>query len=567
MLNYRNLDLENIVTPVDVDKFELLLKETGYCPQKSYKLLHSFRNGFDLGYRGPENVQLKAPNLKLTIGSETELWNKVMKEVKLKRYAGPFREIPFKNYIQSPIGLVPKDDGKKTRLIFHLSYPKNEGLSVNQNTPEELKKVTYKNFDDALELCINCINKANFCVAGKSDMSSAFRHLGMAKKWWKYLVMKAKSPIDKKFYYFVDKCLPFGAGISCSHFQAFSDAVAHITKVKSGQENVNYLDDFFFAAICKWLCDNAIDTFLSVCKEINFPVSMEKTYWGTGCIVFLGLLIDLVHRRVFVPIEKVHRAKSMISYMLNKKNKKVTRKQMETLTGFLNFLGKAIVPGRAFTRRFYAHSATVLKPNHHIKVKGEIRMDLEAWAEFLETPQIYGRPFFQFNDQRNAKTLNWYTDATANASLGMGGICGSDWFIYQWDEDFIIANKPSINYLELFALVTSVLMWLHKFQNMSIILFCDNTSVVHMVNNTTSSCVNCMVLIRLLVIECMKYNTKIIVEHVKGKLNIFADLLSRNKYKEFWAHVRATKTKFNNRPSIVSDRIWPMEKVWVGDEL
>ena len=35
-----------------------------------------------------------------------------MKEVEAKHYAGPFKTIPFENFIQSPIGLVPKDNGK-----------------------------------------------------------------------------------------------------------------------------------------------------------------------------------------------------------------------------------------------------------------------------------------------------------------------------------------------------------------------------------------------------------------------------------------------------------------------
>ena len=72
-------------------------------------------------------MKVKSPNLKLNIGDEVDLWNKVMKEVKLGRYAGPFKEIPDEfadDFIQSLIGLVPKDDGKDTRLIFHLSYPR-----------------------------------------------------------------------------------------------------------------------------------------------------------------------------------------------------------------------------------------------------------------------------------------------------------------------------------------------------------------------------------------------------------------------------------------------------------
>ena len=53
---------------------------------------------------------------------------------------------------------------------------------------------------------------------GKSDMRSAFRNLGMKKSQFSLLVMKAKSPLDGKIYFFIDKCLPFGASISCAHF-------------------------------------------------------------------------------------------------------------------------------------------------------------------------------------------------------------------------------------------------------------------------------------------------------------------------------------------------------------
>ena len=87
--------------------------------------MDGFENGFSLGYRNDQKVKITAHNLRLRVGNEIDLWNKVMKEVKLKRYARPFEQIPYKNdFIQSPIGLVPKDNGKDTRLIFHLSHPR-----------------------------------------------------------------------------------------------------------------------------------------------------------------------------------------------------------------------------------------------------------------------------------------------------------------------------------------------------------------------------------------------------------------------------------------------------------
>ena len=130
VLFYENFDLESIVTPVNVPKLEQLLVETKYDKQKTKYLVDSFTNGFDLGFRGDMKQRRFAPNLRLRVGNERILWNKVMKEVKAKRYAGPYKEPPFQHFIQSPIGLVPKDGRTETRLIFHLSYPR-DGKSIN----------------------------------------------------------------------------------------------------------------------------------------------------------------------------------------------------------------------------------------------------------------------------------------------------------------------------------------------------------------------------------------------------------------------------------------------------
>ena len=234
----------------------------------------------------------------------------------------PSREIPFENYIQSPIGLVPKDGGKKTRLIFHLSHPRDntKGTSVNGSTPKELCSVKYKEFDKAVRICIN---EGLACYMGKSDMTSAFRHLAMNKKFWKYLVMKAQNPLDNQWYYFVDKCMPFGASISCSHFQRFSNAIAHIVSYYTHKENVNYLDDFLFAHLMELLCNQQIDKFLEICENIRFPISMEKTYWATTKLSFLGLLIDTVNQLICVPIEKINKANMLINNILTKRNKKI----------------------------------------------------------------------------------------------------------------------------------------------------------------------------------------------------------------------------------------------------
>ena len=103
ILQYENHNLHDIVTPVNPDKFQDLLLEAGYNKSKTKYIVNGFRRGFDIKYGGPKKVKRYAPNLKLRVGSITEVWNKVMTEVKDKRFAGPFDKVPFEYFIQSPI--------------------------------------------------------------------------------------------------------------------------------------------------------------------------------------------------------------------------------------------------------------------------------------------------------------------------------------------------------------------------------------------------------------------------------------------------------------------------------
>ena len=106
ILKCSNYNLNDIVTPVKVDVSENLLKEANYDANEIEFVINGFKEGFPIGYEGREERKSQAPNLRLRCGSKTQLWNKVMKEVKLGRYAGPFESIPYDNFIQSPIGLV-----------------------------------------------------------------------------------------------------------------------------------------------------------------------------------------------------------------------------------------------------------------------------------------------------------------------------------------------------------------------------------------------------------------------------------------------------------------------------
>ena len=128
----------------------------------------------------------------------------------------------------------------------------------------------------------------------------------------------------------------------------------------------------------------------------------------------------------------------------------------------------------------------------------------------------------------------------------------------QWDPDFIVGQDPSIEYLELFALTATVLNWIHRFKNRRVILFCDNQSVVHMINNTSSSCRNCMVLIRKVVLKSLKENVRVFARYVRSKDNTAADLLSRLKIRQF-----KSLKRWENQPTAVPSELWPISKIWL----
>ena len=299
-----------------MQQLERLLNQTNYCSKETAFLIDGFKNGFTIGYKGPAERTDISRNIPITpgVGSKEEMWEKVMKETEAGRYAGPFSDIPFENsYIQSPIGLVPKDGGTKTRLIFHLSFDfPNGNKSVNHWTSEEDCTVQYDDLDSAVRLVLNLkkkrkLNHQKTIFFGKSDLKMAFRVLPIWPGHRRFLLIRAQDPKSGSYFYFLDKNLPFGGSISCSHFTRFSNALRHIVECTTGKKGqiTSYLDDFLFISDSKSECDYMVREFLRICEIIGFPVSHDKTEWGTDRIVFLGILLDGTGGgRLAIPLEK-----------------------------------------------------------------------------------------------------------------------------------------------------------------------------------------------------------------------------------------------------------------------
>ena len=74
---------------------------------------------------------------------------------------------------------------------------------------------------------------------------------------------------------------------------------------------------------------------------------MEKKEWGVQIIVFLGMLLDTVSQTISIPIDKRDKALEQLNKIIH--SKEVPVLQLQRLTGLLNFISRAIVPGWAFS--------------------------------------------------------------------------------------------------------------------------------------------------------------------------------------------------------------------------
>ena len=172
-----------------------------------------------------------------------------------------------------------------------------------------------------------------------------------------------------------------------------------------------------------------IQSFLYLCSILGIPVALEKMEWADTLIVFLGILLDGESRTLSILLEKQEKALRLLNNLAEKKHIQI--KEIQTLTGYLNFLTKVIFTGRTFTCRMYtkyanlqdAKSGNKLKPHYHIRVDGEFRLDCEIWRIFLTHHRVRAvcRPMVDLDATTSAKQLKFFLGCQCKPETWHGG--------------------------------------------------------------------------------------------------------------------------------------------------
>ena len=228
VLSQRKIPPIGLPTPVKVSKLVNFLQ--GYDEEKLSFIREGLTEGFHLGCVGvPDTVLSKNHR---NADQHPEVITQFIAKGQIEgRIAGPFlTPPPFEPFISSPLGVVPKSEPGKFRVIHDLSFPRNN--SVNSRIPPENSQVTYDSIDTITMLVKKFEEGA---LMSKTDIQDAFRIIPIHVNDHKLLGFSWRG-----FYYY-DKCLPMGASSSCQIFESLSTSLQWIMCSKFQASGMSHL--------------------------------------------------------------------------------------------------------------------------------------------------------------------------------------------------------------------------------------------------------------------------------------------------------------------------------------
>ena len=511
--NYR----PTVVTPLNVDKLAIELVNH---PDRSfvYTLINALRDGTRIGYLGPQKHRVSRNPISASQHPEVVSAN-LNKEIQLGRIAGPFPSSPLPNFQCHPIGVVPKKHSAEWRTIYHLSYP--EGDSINDHIRKDPYSLQDIRVDDAIAI-LRLLDPGTYMA--KTDLKSAFRLMPIHPDDWNLLGIYWQSQ------YYVDLYLPFGLRSAPYLFNQISDALEWILKNNYGLQHViHILDDFFIAGHTKIDCLESFTTLLKVFMALQVPTVASKTLGPSRVLEFMGIVLDSERMEARLPDDKLARIRHLLDSFTNRRSARLV--DLQSLIGTLQFACKVLVTGRTFHQRIINLTREVKNRFHHIRLNKEFSRDVIMWKAFLD--KWNGRSFFLDSWVTSAPDLQLYTDAAS--TVGFGGYFNGKWFQGRWPSHLLLDKRLgiSIEWQELFPIVVACALWYPHFSGKRLQFWCDNISVVAIINSGHSKAPRVMDLVRFLVLISMKHNFLVRARHVPGAKNAIADALSRFQVQRF----------------------------------
>jgi hypothetical protein len=501
--------------PLEWEKKLLEVQYDRRVPGGSARILKGIREGIDIEFTGNRDTARFGENIPILPEHVDAVSAVIAADVAAGKKAGPFDGPPFPNIVVSPIGAVPKKNGK-VRVIHHLSYP-FKGDSVNASIVDE--SFNLSSFGQAAH---EIVKAGPGCLLIKLDVEAAYKQVPVRREDWHLLGFKWQG----KWYY--ERVLPFGLKSSCRLWDIYAAAL-HDFFVRMGVPVViHYIDDFLFIVQSLDRANDLLVQALEMCVRLGIPMAADKTEGPTTCLTFLGIQLDTVAMRASLPQSKLQELQQLTSDWSEKSH--ASCKECESLSGKLNFAAAVVRPGRFYQRRLWDHIARLraLSPNRHklFPITAALRGDVEWWRQFIG--RWNGVSLLYEREWSNADKLELFTDACKE---GYGGLCGTQWFAGTWTPEQRSAawraKRESMPFYELYALVAAAAAWGHLWPGRKVLFRSDCKPVVDAIRSGRSRNPDSQHLLRHLAQIAAEHQFDFGCEHIPGVTNVAADALSR----------------------------------------
>ena len=510
--------LGRIATPLNVEAWAESLSRH---PDRHFA--EYINDGLRYGFRiGADRSKLIGPapnNMPSALHHRRVVSDYIDNERRLGRMLGPFSPDAFASTIQmNRVGVIPKGQTGKWRLIMDLSYP--PGRSVNDAIDPAHCSLVYTTVERVAQRAMGLGRGA---LLAKVDIEAAYRLVPVHGNDRPLLGLKWEGAL------YVDLMLPFGLRSAPKIFNAIADAIQwHVER--EGVDHVDhYLDDFIVIGPPRSpQCQQALDTMIRSCAHLGVPLASQKTVGPTTCLTFLGITIDTLANELRLPPDKLTRLRSLLAEWGDRKV--CNQRELESLIGLLNHACKVIRPGRSFLRRMLnllksPHVRhTGRRPTRHIRLNREFRSDLLWWRTFAE--QWNGVAIAAPRDPQGVQIVT----SDASGTWGCAAWSGQAWLQLRWDER---SQHLNIAVKELIPIVMAATVWGRSWHGSRVACRCDNQAVVAVVNSRSSSTAHIMHMLRCLFFIEAHFNLQLSAAYISTGDNDIADDLSRNKMGAF----------------------------------
>ena len=493
-----------------------------------YQLPYFLKYGFPLDFPRDKELCSTETSHASAVNYPSHVDTYLRTELDHKAIFGPYQDKPYGFHTHvSPFMSREKNDSDNRHIIIDLSWPEN--ASINHFTlPNDylgtVYQIRYPTIDDITD---KILRLGDTVYLYKIDLSRAFRQLRIDPGDFNLLTL---CWLDS---YYADTFCPFGHRSGAMACTRVTDLFRYVM-TQCGDVIFNYVDDLIGCGR-RGTVEDAFQFLKQLLEKLDFPISQSKLVEPSHECHCLGVLINTKERTLSLTAEKIAEIIDKCSCMLN--SEWASKRQLQSVIGSLMFLHKCVRPTRFFVNRLL-HTLRV--SNNRFKVTEDMRRDLRWFLRFA--PQFNGTTTYDHVVIDQMETL--HIDACLT---GVGGVWKNNVYMCDIPDDMNQNNGYNITHFELINILVALKIWGHLWCHQKVLIYTDNMAVVSIYTTGFTRDDKLAAFVRNIWLYTSRYDIQLVVQHIPGKDNSIADMLSR------WQSIPQAEVKLSE---YITDPIW-----------